>query len=109
MRLNPRIARLLLRLCVTIAVLYAIAGGFFFWAMHQKPETFSRVMKPLGANAPFLFFPFETMWGQARAGKIHPGDVAPDFNLRVLDSKDTVMLSSFRGVQPVVLVFGSYT
>jgi hypothetical protein len=77
--------------------------------MYQKPETFSRVMKPLGATAPFLFFPLETMWRQARAGKIHAGDAAPDFALPVLDSRDTVTLSSFRGMQPVVLVFGSYT
>lgn len=103
-----RIGRLL-RLCLTLAALYAIAAGFFFWAMYQKPETFSRVMKPLGATTPFLFFPFETMWRQARAGHVHPGDAAPDFTLRLLDSKDTVTLSSFRRVQPVVLVFGSYT
>jgi hypothetical protein len=109
MKRKQRIGRLLLRLCLTIAGLYAIAAGFLFWAMYQKPETFSRVMKPLGATAPFLFFPFETMWRQARAGNIHAGDAAPDFTLPVLDSKDTITLSSFRGKQPVVLVFGSYT
>lgn len=109
MKPNLRIGRLLLRLCLAIAALYAIAAGFLFWAMYQKPESFSRVMKPLGAAAPFLFFPFETMWRQARAGHIHAGDAAPDFTLPVLDSKDTVTLASFRGRQPVVLVFGSYT
>ena len=37
------------------------------------------------------------------------GDVAPDFNLPTLDHTAMVQLSSFRGSQPVVLVFGSYT
>jgi hypothetical protein len=109
MKVNLHIGRLLLSLCLTIAALYATAAGFLFWSMYQKPETFSRVMKPLGATAPFLFFPFETMWRQARAGHIRAGDSAPDFSLPSLDSKDTVTLSSFRGRQPVALVFGSYT
>jgi peroxiredoxin len=37
------------------------------------------------------------------------GDTAPDFQLSTLDHKSEVQLSSFRGKQPVVLVFGSYT
>jgi hypothetical protein len=38
------------------------------------------------------------------------GDVAPDFDLPMLGMKDTtVKLSSFRGVKPVALIFGSYT
>ncbi len=38
------------------------------------------------------------------------GDLAPDFDLPMLGMKDTtVKLSSFRGVQPVALIFGSYT
>lgn len=38
-----------------------------------------------------------------------PGDMAPDFELRSPDGKQTVRLSSFRGKQPVVLVFGCFT
>ena len=34
---------------------------------------------------------------------------APDFALRTLDGKRIVKLSDFRGREPVVLVFGSYT
>jgi uncharacterized membrane protein len=109
MKLKLPLRKLLLRLGLTLAALYVAAAGFFFWSMNQKPETFSRVMKPLGATAPFLLFPFETMWKQARAGHIHAGDAAPDFTLPILDSHDTVTLSSFRGRQPVALVFGSYT
>jgi hypothetical protein len=53
--------------------------------------------------------PFQTLWMRARAGKVQAGDLAPDFNLPTLDHSSTVQLSSFRGSQPVVLVFGSYT
>jgi hypothetical protein len=53
--------------------------------------------------------PFETLWMRARAGHIQSGDMAPDFRLPTLDHTSTVQLSSFRGSQPVVLVFGSYT
>lgn len=36
-------------------------------------------------------------------------DIAPDFELKTLDQKSKVKLSSFREKTPVVLVFGSYT
>jgi len=37
------------------------------------------------------------------------GALAPDFDLPTLDNSSRVRLSSFRGEEPVVLVFGSYT
>ncbi len=37
------------------------------------------------------------------------GELAPDFNLKLLGSDDRVCLSGFRGQRPVALVFGSYT
>ena len=37
------------------------------------------------------------------------GDAAPDFELKTLDGKKSVKLSSFRGKRPVALIFGSYT
>lgn len=37
------------------------------------------------------------------------GDPAPEFELRTHDGKDTVRLADFRGKQPVVLIFGSFT
>lgn len=43
------------------------------------------------------------------AGKLKPGDVAPDFELKYKQSDETVRLSSFRGEKPVALIFGSYT
>ena len=38
-----------------------------------------------------------------------PGEPAVDFDLPRLDGSGRVQLSSFAGVQPVALVFGSYT
>ena len=37
------------------------------------------------------------------------GEMAPDFELKTTDGKRSVKLSSFRGKQPVVLIFGSFT
>ncbi|MBV8551775.1 MAG: redoxin domain-containing protein [Acidobacteriaceae bacterium] len=100
--------RRLLSAAACLALLYASGFAFFDHAMHQPPEKFSRVMMHAGP-IPFLLFPFETMWKSARAGHLSPGDPAPDFTLPLLDHSQQVTLSSFRGVKPVVLVFGSYT
>jgi hypothetical protein len=77
-------------------------------AMHQTPEQFGRFMSKLPMPAYFVI-PFETLWLRARAGTIHAGDMAPDFNLEAQDKSGMVQLSSLRGQKPVVLVFGSYT
>lgn len=57
--------------------------------------------------------------GRRESDKLQAGDVAPDFELKRLETQGkksapaddarTVRLSSFRGKQPVVLIFGSYT
>jgi hypothetical protein len=98
----------LVRIVATVAVLYALGLGGFDYAMHRPPEDFSRVMMRVGP-LPFLLFPFESMWKQARAGHLQIGDTAPDFTLPLLDRSQTVALAGFRGNQPVVLIFGSYT
>ena len=56
----------------------------------------------------FVVIPFKRLWFIARAGRLQPGDAAPDFDLCGQDKKSRVRLASFRG-QPVVLIFGSYT
>jgi hypothetical protein len=43
-----------------------------------------------------------------REGGLRPGDAAPDFTLDARGG-GSITLSSFRGRQPVALVFGSYT
>jgi hypothetical protein len=82
--------------------------GFFYWAMTQPPEVFGGIVARIPMIT-MMVLPFETMWMRARAGKLAPGDAAPDFVLPTLDHQSQVRLSSFRGSRPVVLVFGSYT
>ena len=97
-------------LSILAVVLLCLWGSLLVsigWAMRQPPEKFGRVMSHMPGPA-FLLFPFETMWTKARAGTIHPGEMAPDFTLPTLDHQSSVQLSSLRG-KPVVLVFGSYT
>jgi hypothetical protein len=98
----------LLGTLAALAVMYAAVLGFFDYAMHQPPDEFASIMRHAGP-LPFLLFPFESMWKQARRGHLQIGDQAPDFTLPLLDHSGTIALSSFRGKQPVVLIFGSYT
>ncbi len=106
MKLSPSI---LLRALSTLLFVYIAFVGLIWWAMHQPPETFGRVMSRMPAPAAFLLAPFETMWTHARAGTLQPGDPAPDFSLMKLDKTERIQLSSLTAEQPVVLVFGSYT
>jgi hypothetical protein len=98
----------LFRAAIVLVVLWIAFVGFIAWAMHQPPETFGRVMARMPVAAYFVI-PFETLWTRARAGALQTGQAAPDFSLGVLDESATMQLSSFRGKEPVVLVFGSYT
>ena len=100
---------LLLRLLSVLLIAYIGFVGLIWWAMHQPPETFGRVMSCMPTPAAFLLAPFETMWTHARAGTLLPGDPAPDFALMKLDKTERVQLSSLSAKQPVVLIFGSYT
>jgi hypothetical protein len=106
---KPRRRRkLLMRSLATLFVVWICFVFFIGWAMRQPPEVFGNVMKRMPMPAYFLF-PFETMWTSARKGTLHVNDLAPDFNLEAYDKSGTIQLSSFRGKEPVVLVFGSYT
>jgi hypothetical protein len=108
---SRRIARWLLFFVSFFVLVYLSLCGALYWAMWQPPDVFGRFMMKITKlpEAVGMVMPFETLWMRARAGKLQPGEMAPDFNLPTLDHKDTVRLSSFRGVRPVVLVFGSYT
>jgi hypothetical protein len=94
---------------LVLVVAYLAFGSYIWWAMNQPPETFGRVMAKMPGPVPFLLFPFETFWLRARAGKLQMGDAAPDFSLLKLDKTERVQLSALNKLQPVVLVFGSYT
>lgn len=103
-----RVRRILFRVAVAAVTVYAVLVAGLYWAMSQTPDAFGRMM----AHVPMvsmLVLPFETLWTQARAGRLQPGDPAPDFSLPALDHSAQVQLSLLRGVRPVVLVFGSYT
>jgi hypothetical protein len=108
-RLVNYISRILLRLLITLAVVYIYLGAFLWWAMHQPPEDFGRVMAKMPGPVVFLLFPFETLWGHARAGTLKAGDSAPDFSLVKVDKSGSIQLSELNKQRPVVLVFGSYT
>jgi hypothetical protein len=56
-----------------------------------------------------MVVPFKQLWFLARAGRLKPGDPAPDFDLPTADKASSVSLASFRGQKPVLLIFGSYT
>ena len=100
--------KLTARILVVVLVLWLGFVGFIWRAMHRSPEDFARVMSHMPWQV-FLILPFETLWTQARAGTLHPGDTAPDFSLLKLDKTETIHLSELNKKQPVVMVFGSYT
>ena len=111
--MNRRIIRRLGALALIPLVLYLAFLLAIFVAMHQPVERFGRVMSYMPGPF-FMVIPFEPMWNVARGGSLEVGDQAPDFVLRTVDKKhqesgEAVRLSAFRGQQPVVLVFGSYT
>ena len=108
-KLSARAKKTLLRISVGLVIVYVSIGGYIWWAMHQPPERFARVMMRMPGPVPFLLFPFETLWLRARAGHLHAGEQVPDFSLLKLDKSGRVQLSALNQNQPVVLVFGSYT
>jgi hypothetical protein len=107
--MEPGFARkLLLRVAAALGLIYLVFITVIWWAMHQPPETFGRVMSRMPGVA-YVLLPFETMWVHARAGHVQVGNAAPDFSLTKLDKSGSVRLSALNAKQPVVLVFGSYT
>ena len=48
-------------------------------------------------------------YDQRREGSLRVGDPAPDVALGTIDGTPDVLLKSFIGGQPLVLVFGSFT
>ena len=100
--------RIALKIGAALAALYVAAVAGLYGIMRQPPEVFGSVMRHV-PDAAFMIFPFRPLWLRAHAGHLKVGDPAPGFTLETQDKKSRVQLSSFRGVKPVVLVFGSYT
>ena len=99
--------RALRKIAVAVLVLYvgALAG---LLAVMRDPTLFGKVMRRVPEPA-FVVIPFKRLWFIARAGRLRAGDAAPDFDLPTQDKKSRIRLASFRGREPVVLIFGSYT
>ena len=93
----------------TVLVVYLGVGALIWHSMNQPPEVFGRVMSKMPGPVVFLLYPFESLWMRARAGRLEVGDLAPDFSLQTIDRSSTVQLSALTRLQPVALVFGSYT
>ncbi len=104
----PPALSLLTNVLVVVVSTYAVLLAGIFLVMCLPPPRFGRVMRHV--PMPMIgLLPFPPMWNVARAGRTRVGAPAPDFTLPMLDGSRHVSLSSFRGAQPVVLVFGSYT
>ena len=88
-------------------LLYAAACAGLYLAMRQPPELFGRIMAKV-PSAAMVILPFRPLWSRARGGSLEIGDMAPDFELPLLDGA-LVRLSGLYEERPVVLIFGSYT
>ena len=100
----------MLRAFAVVALVWLVGCAALYHIMRRPPETFPRFMAKLPGPAPFLLFPFETLWTHARAGTLQVGNPAPDFSLMRLDKSASVRLSTLTAQgRPVVLIFGSYT
>jgi hypothetical protein len=99
--------RRLRNVAIGLLVLYtALSAGLL--VIMREPIRFGRVMRHVPDPA-MMVFPFKSLWFIARAGRLHVGDMAPEFNLLTGDRTGHFELASLRGQRSVVLVFGSYT
>ena len=97
------------RIAGALIAIYVVLSGGVLAAMLQPPERFGQIMRFAPTTVVWGLLPGARIWSWARAGQVGPGTVAPDFTLPTQEGTSSVTLSSFRGRQPVVLVFGSYT
>jgi hypothetical protein len=108
MKVSPSSKRWLAGIAVVLCCGWLGFVAYVDWTMHQPVEDFGHAMARMPMPAYFLF-PFETMWIHARKGSLNVGDIAPDLEVKTLDTKASVRLGSLWADKPVVLVFGSYT
>jgi hypothetical protein len=105
--------RWLKRIAAGALALYLCISAVVWVVVSLPPARFAAIMSKLPTSENpgplFMIVPIGPLMMLARSGHLHPGDLAPDFRLRVLHSQETVQLASFRSQKPVVLIFGSYT
>jgi len=89
-------------------LLYGTSTAALYWLMRQPLNRFGAIMRHV-PNVAMMILPFEPMWMSARAGSLHPGDAAPDFDLPAVDRTRRVRMSDECRSKPLVLIFGSYT
>ena len=95
------------KVVLVLAVVYVALMAVLF-ALMRQPILFGKVMRHVPEPL-LMVVPFKPLWFVARAGRLRVGDPAPNFNLPTGDKSGRIVLASFRGQKPVVLVFGSYT
>jgi len=100
-----KLAGLLLAAC---ALGYGALTAALYWTMRQPPDRFGAVMRHM-PGAAMMVLPFRPLWMSARAGRLAPGDRAPDFDLPLVDHSRRVRISQEYRERPVVLIFGSYS
>ena|ERR1051325_6073560 len=91
-----------------LVLLYGASIAGLYWIMRQPLDRFGAIMKHM-PDAAMLVLPFRPMWMAARAGGLHRGDMAPDFDLPTVDHARRVRIADEYHGKPVVLIFGSYT
>src|SRR5205814_10638426 len=84
-RTMPFAIRLLVKTAASVLVLYLILLAGLLLVM-RSPTPFGKVMRHMPGPA-FAILPFRRLWFIARAGRLQPGDVAPDFDLLTSDTK----------------------
>jgi hypothetical protein len=101
------------KILAACALAYVCLAAVVWVIVSLPPARFARIMAKLPTSEKpgplFMLIPIGPLMMLARAGHLKPGDMAPDFHLRMLHSDQRVQLASFRGQKPVVLIFGSYT
>jgi hypothetical protein len=95
------------KFAAAFALFYLALSAGLLAVMH-RPILFGEVMRHV-PDPLMMVVPFKRLWFLARAGRLNVGDPAPSFNLPTADKQSSVMLASFHGKKPVVLIFGSYT
>lgn len=95
-------------LALGVVAAYLAFVGVSYAAMLEPPDEFAQYMNAVPGPLQRII-PFPPLWKLARAGRLSPGDQAPDFHLETTGRDGKVRLSELWRERPVALIFGSYT